>query len=430
MCPAFLRNFNESVIWGDSGGMSGRSLRVLIASIAGITAGVMILATGTAIATTTCNKVASPAGSDSAVGTAAAPYRTVTRLVAVLSSGQTGCLRTGTYTSNVTISTPNVTLTSYPGERATLKGVLYVSRTGTGVTVSSLNLDGKNSDPNAPSPQVMASDVTFSGNDVSNENSAICFIVGSATYGHANNVVIENNDIHNCGVLPAAGHDHGIYIEDATGTIVRGNWIHNNADWGVHIYPNGDHSLVTGNVIDSNGRGVIFAGSGGQTSDYNVVEHNIITNSLRGYNADSSWDTVGVGNVLRDNCIKGASSGYAGPDGSGIERPQRGFTATDNLIADPLYVDAAHGDYNLKPASTCASILAGANVDPSTGPVNTPPGSSQPSQPSESSEPSEPSGNPTPGGAPTSPVQHTHNHKNKKKRKRAYTRRALNQRGA
>ena len=402
MRPGFVRNIRESTTWGDSGTMSGRKHRVLMAPIAGVAAAVAIFAAaGTASAATTCDKVASPAGSDSAAGTVSAPYRTAPRLIAALSTGQTGCLRAGTYTSSTTIGTPNVTLTSYPGERATLKGVLYVNSGGTGVTVSSLSLDGKNSDPNAPSPQVMASDVTFSDNDVSNENSAICFIVGSATYGHASNVVIENNNIHNCGVLPAAGHDHGIYIEDATGTIVRGNWIHDNADWGVQIYPNGDHSLVTGNIIDSNGEGVIFAGEGGQTSDDNVVEHNIVTNSLRYYSVSGSWDTVGVGNVLRDNCIKGAPSGYAGPDGSGIERPQRGFTATDNLVVDPTYVNAAAGDYRLQPNSPCASILAGANVDSSSGDA-------------------------TPSGAPTSPVQR----KNKKRRKRAHARRALNRRGA
>jgi parallel beta-helix repeat protein len=394
--------------------MSGRNHRVLMAPIAGIAAAVAILASaGTAGADTTCNKVASPSGSDSAAGTVSSPYRTAPRLVAALSAGQTGCLRAGAYTSSTTISTPNVTLTSYPGERATLKGVLYVSRTGTGVTVSSLTLDGKNSDPYAPSPQVMASDVTFSDNDVSNEDSAICFLVGSPSYGHTNNVVIENNNIHNCGVLPAAGHDHGIYIEDATGTVVRGNWIHHNADWGVHFYPNADQSLVTGNIIDSNGEGVIFAGSGGETSDYNVVEHNLITNSLRYYSVSGSWDTVGVGNVLRDNCIQGAPTGYGGPNGSGIA--QWGFTAGNNLIADPLYVDAAHGNYNLRPGSPCASVLTPGTPPPSgstTPPATTPPAPSTPSQPS---------GNP-PAGVPTSAVQHK---KKKKKRNRAHARRGL-----
>ena len=121
--------------------------------------------------------------------------------------------------------------------------------------------------------------------------------------------MIENNNIHNCGKLPAQNGDHGIYIDDATGTIVRGNWIHNNADRGVQIYPNGDNSLIIGNIIDSNGEGVIFGGAGGQTSDNNVVEHNIITNSQLRRNVESYWGSgpVGVGNVARNNCIKGAS---------------------------------------------------------------------------------------------------------------------------
>jgi parallel beta-helix repeat protein len=307
-------------------------------------------------ASAACDRVASPSGSDSAVGTVAAPFKTGEKLASSLSSGQTGCFRAGTFSGSISVRVPNVTLTSYPGERATLVGYFAVTFQGSGDTVKNLNIDGR---PAVATPQISADNVTFSGNDVTNHNTAICFTVGGAGY-RPRNTVIENNNIHDCGRLPAQNGDHGIYIDDATGTIVRGNWIHNNADFGVHMYPNGDHSLITGNIIDSNGEGVIFAGAGGQTSDNNVVEHNIITNSQVRQNVESYWGSgpVGVGDVVTNNCIKGAADPYyATQNGSGILSPRVGFTVRSNLIADPRYVNRAAGDYRLQRNSPCASIL-------------------------------------------------------------------------
>jgi parallel beta-helix repeat protein len=343
-------------------------------------------------ASLTCDRVVSPTGSDSAAGTVAAPFKTGQKLASSLSSGQTGCFRAGTFSGSISVRVPNVTLTSYPGERATLVGYFAVTFQGTRDTVKNLNIDGR---PAIATPQISADNVTFSGNDVTNQNTEICFTVGGAGY-RPQNTVIENNNIHNCGKLPAQNGDHGIYIADATGTIVRGNWIHNNADYGVHMYPNADHSLVTGNIIDSNGNGVIFAGVGGQTSDYNTVEHNIITNSQIGYNAESYWGSgpVGVGNVARNNCIKGAADPYyATQNGSGIQSQQVGFTASSNLVVDPGYANAMSGDYRIPSDSPCAAILAGANVDPSMGQVDGDP-ANPPVQP-HSSAGSADSGTPT-----------------------------------
>ena len=42
--------------------------------------------------------------------------------------------------------------------------------------------------------------------------------------------------------------------------MIRDNWIYDNADRGVQLYPDADGTVVTGNVIDGNGEGVIFGG--------------------------------------------------------------------------------------------------------------------------------------------------------------------------
>ena len=73
-------------------------------------------------------------------------------------------------------------------------------------------------------------------------------------------MVIEGNRIHDCGELPAANHDHGIYVGNAAGRSIRDNWIYDNADRGIQLYPDADRTAITGNVIDGNGQGVIFGG--------------------------------------------------------------------------------------------------------------------------------------------------------------------------
>jgi parallel beta-helix repeat protein len=393
-------------------GTRGTHLGSILGGIVATTAAVLAIASP-AGATVTCNRVASPTGSDSAAGTAAAPYRTGQKLVSSLSSGQTGCFRGGTYSGQISVSVPNVTLSSYPGERATLVGYFALNSQASGATVEDLNIDGKGA---VATPQISASNTTFTGNDVTNENTEICFTVGGAGY-RPDNTVIENNNIHNCGKLPASNGDHGIYISDATGTIVRDNWIHNNADFGVHMYPNADNSEVTGNVIDSNGEGVIFAGTGGETSDNNVVEHNIITNSDVRQNVESYWGSgpVGSGNVVRNNCIKGAADPYyATANGSGIMNPQVGFTASSNLIADPGYVNALAGNYNLQSDSPCASILGGSNVPPPA--TSDPP----PSTGGGSTTTTPTTTTPPPSTTPTTPKQPS---KKKPRRRRAKARR-------
>jgi hypothetical protein len=40
----------------------------------------------------------------------------------------------------------------------------------------------------------------------------------------------------------------------------------------------------------------------------------------------------------------------------GVETPSRNFRARDNKVAPPRFVDARHGDLNLRPNSGCRSL--------------------------------------------------------------------------
>jgi parallel beta-helix repeat protein len=256
-----------------------------------------------------------------------------------------------------------VTLRGFPGERARILGRLWIARTARYAVVTRLYLDGRNP-KGLPSPTINASDVRFSRNDVTNHHTSICFLLGERRWGRANRALIERNRIHSCGELPAGGHDHGIYVEEASRAVIRNNWIYGNADYGVHLYPHARRTLVQGNIIYGNGMGVIFSGDHGLTSDDNVIEGNVIGGSERGYNIESWWPTggaVGTGNVARHNCLWGGM--HAEADG-GVEVPQAGFRAVDNLIADPQFQDAPARDFTLGPTSACRAVLPDGTSSP------------------------------------------------------------------
>ena len=75
-------------------------------------------------------------------------------------------------------------------------------------------------------------------NDITNHHTAICVHLARYSDGPVpRDVVIERNRIHDCGELPATNLDHGIYVARPTTTMIRDNWIYDNADRGVQLYP-------------------------------------------------------------------------------------------------------------------------------------------------------------------------------------------------
>ena len=314
-------------------------------------------------ASAACDLVAAPNGLDSNPGTESAPLRSADELIDRLRSGQAGCFRQGTYGTEdqFWLREPSVTLRSYPGERATLQGRVRVEHTADDAVIENLILDGR--DPEGRlGPLIYADRVVLRGNEIFNNNQGIC--VHIADYPGEpppTGVLIEDNEIRDCGRLPATNHDHGIYVANARDTVIRNNLIYNNADRGIQLYPDADGTLVTGNVIDGNGQGVIFGGDGDDSSDNNTVTGNVITNATIRYNVSSSWQgPTGSGNVARGNCVWTSRDEYAGsPEGSGIQE-MSGASASGNVIANPGYANPAAGDFRIDPQSECAAVLAGA----------------------------------------------------------------------
>ena len=313
----------------------------------------------------TCTKVAAPSGSDSAAGTEEAPYRTAMKLSSSLSAGETGCLRAGSYAGGITFRAAGrpdarVTFRNYPGERATVEGRVYIAKTAPYVVVEGLYLNGKST--SNPSPTVNASHATFRHNDVTNDHTNICFLLGDSggVYGRADHAVIERNRIHNCGRMPATNHDHGIYVEATTGARMEGNWIYDNADWGIHLYPDAQRTVSRGNMIDGNGKGVTISGEGGMASNDNLFEGNVITNAKDRFNVESWWPSgnpIPRGNIVRGNCLR---AGARDDDHNGGIELSPAFVAYNNSeVSDPDYAARGSKDFRLRDGSPCRPVFHG-----------------------------------------------------------------------
>jgi hypothetical protein len=276
------------------------------------------------------DKYASPLGSNAFAGTLTKPYATVEKLANNLRPGRAGCLRAGIYQRDVKItkggtSTAPTVITSAPGERATIVGRFWVSDEANNVAVQQLDLDGRNQD-NLPSPTINGDNVAFRDNDVTNHHTSICFLLGSAEYGRARNTVLERNRIHNCGLLPPTNHHHGIYIEASDNARIVDNWIYDNADRGIQMFPDAQNTYIEGNVIDGNGQGVVFS----RKSSNNLVEHNVIANSISRYNIED-WELTGRGNIARRNCVWSQRDAR---NAGGID-PALEVPPLDNNVSDP-----------------------------------------------------------------------------------------------
>ena len=317
-----------------------------------------------------CNRVAAPGGSDGAAGTAGSPYATFQKLAHSLGPGQVGCLRGGTYKENVEVNANGapgapITIQSFPGERATFLGRLVTDKSSSYLTFRNMTFDGSAAPSDGggalkPSPTVHGESIAFIGNEVTNRNTAICFAVGSEDFGRAPRAVISRNRIHNCGRLPPTNHEHGIYLHSPCCVQVTDNWVYDNADTGIQMFPDADGNYIARNIVYGNGDNISFGGDskGGvcASSDDNIVERNILSHPRVKENV-GSWSGCGkqgTGNILRENCIWPPTFRAEG----------EGFSLVNNFYVEPAYVNAAAKDFRIVPGTPCAALV----IDPGSGP--------------------------------------------------------------
>jgi len=289
-----------------------------------------------------------PGVPDVCTGGVLKPGGQLQRFADSLRAGEAGCLRRGVYAGGVDLRKRNISLRNYPGARPTISGgQVRISAMATGASIEGLRLVSDQF-----SPLIYASHAVIAGNEITNGHTSICVLIDRYPGTPApRGVVVERNRIHDCGELPAANHDHGVYVDTARDALIRDNLIYDNADRGVQLYPNAQGTRVVANVIDGNGQGIIF----GNGSDGSLVKDNIISNSTVRHNVESSASTA-THNVVRGNCLWSTVGGYYGgdPPGSGVLPDPVGFRLGRNIVADPRFRNRAH--FRPDPASPCAGM--------------------------------------------------------------------------
>jgi hypothetical protein len=229
------------------------------------------------------------------------------------------------------------------------------------VTFQNLTFDGSAAPSEGsalkPSPTVHGESIAFIGNEVTNRHTAICFAVGNESFGRAPRVVIRRNRIHDCGQLPPTNHQHGIYLHSPCCAQVTDNWVYDNADTGIQMFPDADGNHIARNVVYGNGDNLSFGGDSKDgacaSSDDNIVERNVMAHPRVKENV-GSWSGCGrhgTGNVLRENCIWPAT--FEGTEG---------YSLVNNLYVDPQFVNAAAKDFRIVPGTPCAALVADPGV--------------------------------------------------------------------
>jgi hypothetical protein len=332
-----------------------------------------------------CVLVASPSGSDRAAGSVANPFRTVQKLVDSLSSGQTGCLRAGTYGSSSTrtdFSQPGITITTYPGD-ATAVVAGWPNITGAGTHITGLKFDLNNAHDSWPalcglgSREYVTYGLLVDANNVVLEHSEIYVdpsiptekrggAIGVGFNNSVSGVVIRMNRIHDVGFCPV--EEHAIYLDKANGTQIYQNWIYNiPAGTGVQVWDGPTNTHIYSNVIDHAADCFDLGGNSADTNN-NLIEHNVCSNMVGivppprhnvpytgpdpGVPIFDFWQNgVGTGNVMQNNLYFCASLTHCSTDTSGATI---GGTITGGVVADPLYNNPAAHDYRVAATSPAA----------------------------------------------------------------------------
>jgi hypothetical protein len=275
----------------------------------------------------------------------------VQSLMSRLAPGDVGCLPSGVYAGNLTITAGGrsgapVTLTAEAGATATICGYVEVKDSANYVTLQGLRIDGSCSTQNTI--QIWGDFVTVAGSDITNKRvGKSCVFIGHHTYGLAYKTVIDHNRIHDCGLNATSGGDHGIYASAPRDGSITNNYIYDNAGFGIQFYSDAQNMNFAYNVVDtaSSQSGLLFSGNTSYASSNNRVANNIFSWNAKYGIADWWGGSEGTGNVAENNCIWANSSGSS--DGGS------GYAYRNNTAADPLYVDRAGKDFRLRSGSPC-----------------------------------------------------------------------------
>lgn len=282
----------------------------------------------------------SPAGSDGAAGSYAAPWKSLSAAAAKMQPGDVAYLRGGTYSGQVSISVSGtaaapITFTAFPGESP-----LLVEPATNGSDLDTVRVLGsyivldhlRVTDQNNPGQAIWIGD---NAHDVTIQYCEVFGAKGQGILISGNGNTVYRSDIHDNGSHPP--YDHGIYC-DGGNNIIRSNTIHGNFTWGVQVYngytsgPVGvGHNLIESNYIWGNGAGSTAAAPSspaggmviGNASNNTTVRNNIICG-----NAQYGIEVI---DQEPSNALTGNVSCYNAKGGFYMRYPGAGNTMSGNI---------------------------------------------------------------------------------------------------
>jgi len=287
----------------------------------------------------------SATGSDSAAGTLAAPFKTITKAVGVATAGDTIELRAGTYTEAVVIrtagtSTARITLRGYTAD---LPARPVLQRSGSGPTIyfyndacdeGTIGTGSGNVDCFASWWTVQGLEVrgsTTGGDDgnvikidtakVRLQGNKLCCSVADVVklVRTANDVEVLDNEIfQSTGTVTPGSNAQGIDIVGANNTRVAGNYVHDVPDFGMYAKGNARSTIFENNLLVNIGRAdnghAIMLGqetdsdrlADGRYESYDgIVRNNVVINATWACVATSSSSNV---RIYNNSCYNTATA--------------------------------------------------------------------------------------------------------------------------
>jgi hypothetical protein len=223
-----------------------------------------------------------PWGNDAGDGSDANPWQTLQHAVASVSAGDTINLHAGNYQGNVTITQPNVTLQSAPGEQASISapnddesvlGTITFDKDASGGKLLNLDISGggyytlkldSNWDSGDPT-EYGASNITVQGSKLHDSGRDVVKVTPGC-----NNVSFLNDEIYNSGMRDGSNAE-GIDAVNANNLLVQDSYIHDIATNGVYAKGGSQHTIIKQNRVENIGHSAIILG---QSSDENWFDTN------------------------------------------------------------------------------------------------------------------------------------------------------------